>query len=263
MRITALVENKSACELKPKHGLSLYIETKRHKILFDLGPDNTLIENSKMKHIDLRGIDTVVISHGHTDHGGALAAFLQINKTAKVYVQRRAFEKHYGKYLFFKVNIGLDPKLKNHPQVVLADGDFQIDDELALFTVKNASECCSSANDTLYAAKGRDDFSHEQNLLIRGEHNVLILGCGHTGIVNIMQRAAEHHPKVCVGGFHLFNPSTKKTVSYKLLDSISERIRAYDTTFYTCHCTGIEAFRYLSERVDNIVYLSCGETIEA
>ncbi|GAA0797951.1 hypothetical protein GCM10008910_21560 [Faecalicatena orotica] len=47
MKITALVENESKCELKSKHGLSLYIETQKHKILFDIGPDRTLFENAK------------------------------------------------------------------------------------------------------------------------------------------------------------------------------------------------------------------------
>ena len=38
MIITALVENTTKSELKAKHGLSLYIETQKHKMLFDLGP---------------------------------------------------------------------------------------------------------------------------------------------------------------------------------------------------------------------------------
>ena len=42
MRIVPLVENTTKSELKAKHGLSLYIETRLHKILFDLGSDNTL-----------------------------------------------------------------------------------------------------------------------------------------------------------------------------------------------------------------------------
>ena len=44
MKIISLVENTIKSELKAKHGLSLYIETKKHKILFDLGPDKTLFE---------------------------------------------------------------------------------------------------------------------------------------------------------------------------------------------------------------------------
>ena len=43
MRIVPLVENTTKSELKAKHGLSLYIETKLHKILFDLGVDQHII----------------------------------------------------------------------------------------------------------------------------------------------------------------------------------------------------------------------------
>ena len=77
MKITSLVENTSKCELKPKHWLSLYIETKNHKILFDFGSDNTLFSNVKKRNIDLSKIDTVIVSHGHFDHGGALDNFFK------------------------------------------------------------------------------------------------------------------------------------------------------------------------------------------
>ena len=84
MRITALVENKSDCELTPVHGLALYIETEKHRLLFDLGPDDTLLKNAEKRGIDLGQVDAAVISHGHFDHGGALAAFLEVNRTAKI-----------------------------------------------------------------------------------------------------------------------------------------------------------------------------------
>lgn len=83
MKITALVENTTKSELKAKHGLSLYIETKLHRILFDLGSDETLFENASKRNIDLSKVDIVIISHGHVDHGGALHKFLNINSTEK------------------------------------------------------------------------------------------------------------------------------------------------------------------------------------
>ena len=43
MKITALVENTSHCELAAVHGLSLYVDTARHKMLFDMGPEQTLL----------------------------------------------------------------------------------------------------------------------------------------------------------------------------------------------------------------------------
>ena len=264
MKITALVENQTNSGVKAVHGLSLYIETPKHKLLFDVGPDDTLFENSEALGIDLLSVDTVIISHGHRDHGGALEQFLKLNHSAKVYVQRKAFDNHYSKSSFLKgkVSVGLVPNLQRHPQVVLLDGDHTIDDELMLFTTPNIEKCKSTANRTLYSDSGRDDFSHEQNLMIFGEKNVLILGCGHAGVVNIMEKAMAYEPQICVGGYHLWNPSTKKTVSEKLLGEISRELAEFKVSFYTCHCTGQEAYRYLAERLTNMSYLHCGEAIE-
>ena len=263
MKITALVENKSHCELKPKHGLSLYIETKNHKILFDLGPNHTLFENAKQRNIDLSLVDTVIISHGHLDHGGALGQFLEINHHAKVYVQAAAFEPHYTKVLGIRFPCGIKKTFKNHPQVVLLHGDHKIDDELSLYTVTDMSQCWSSMNNALYEGKHLDHFEHEHHLLIQENENVLIMGCGHSGVVNIMNRMKEFHPTICVGGYHLMNPNSKKSVPTELLDQIIEALKAYpDTHFYTCHCTGDEAFEYLSQRLEHMNYLSCGESIE-
>lgn len=262
MKITALVENKSMCELKPKHGLSLYIETKKHKILFDVGPDDTLFENCDKRGIDLSEIDIVIISHGHFDHGGALEQFLQINHKAKVYVQRKAFEKHYSKFLFLKVNVGITSSLQAHSQIVLIDGDYTIDSELSLFIVPKIDKCYSDANNALYTDYGQDDFTHEQNLIISENISVLIMGCGHARVVNVLEKASACNPKVCIGGYHLWNPVTKKTVSKGLLDNLVCELAKYDIRYYTCHCTGLTAYNYLSERLPNMNYLSCGDMIE-
>ena len=262
MEITALVENKSNCRLKPKHGLALYIETPKHKILFDVGPDETIFENSEKLGVDLSEADTVILSHGHYDHGGALGMFLKINHSAKVYAQRKAFEKHYSKRLFAKVDVSVDPELQTHPQVVLLEGDYTIDDELTLFVTPDIEKCYSGANKTLYTSSGKDDFSHEQNLIITGDTNVLILGCGHAGVVNILEKAVRYNPRVCVGGYHLWNPVTKKTVPNELLERIALELGKYDIRYYTCHCTGQEAFMKFAETLPDMNYLSCGEKIE-
>lgn len=214
-------------------------------------------------NIDLSEVDTVVISHGHMDHGGALKRFLQVNGKARIYVQRTAFEPHYSKFLFLKVNVGLDAELKSNPQIVLTEGDYQIDEELSLFTVGRRDKCYSGANDALYNKSGKDDFLHEQNLLIRDKKTVLITGCGHTGIVNIMEKAAAFSPQVCIGGFHLFNPLTKKTEPVSLLNNITQELQKYDgIRFYTCHCTGSEAYQFLVRQLPDVGYLSCGKSID-
>ncbi len=262
VRIVSLVENSSECGCKTAHGLSLYIETASHRVLFDVGGDDTFIRNSEQLGVDLRSVDVVIISHGHRDHGGALSLFLELNDRARVYVQRGAFKPHFSHRATGVSDIGLDVELMNSERVVLLDGDFEIDDELHLFKVSDSSECRSSANSSLYEGDEMDRFDHEQNLIIRGEKPILIMGCGHNGIVNIMKQAKRYAPSLCVGGYHLTSPSAHRDEPRTLIDQIIERLGEYpDVEFFTCHCTGVEVFRYMSSKMENMHYLSCGETI--
>lgn len=189
--------------------------------------------------------------------------FLEINSTARIFVQREAFEPHYSERESVRVPIGIDETLKTHRQMVLLDGDYKIDEELSLFTVDKREKYYSSANDVLYDRNGRDVFSHEQNLIITENQVAVVMGCGHTGVVNIMEKAGCCAPSVCIGGFHLFNPRTKETVAEDVLDGIAGELQRYaDTRFYTCHCTGEEAYGYLSQKMDNLHYISCGDRLE-
>ena len=78
MKITVLTENtisknieeSLAEKLKAEHGLSLFIETENHKILFDMGQTNLFLKNAKNLNINLEDVDFAVLSHGHYDHGG-------------------------------------------------------------------------------------------------------------------------------------------------------------------------------------------------
>ncbi len=262
MKITALVENNARGTLRPVHGLALYIETRLHKLLFDLGPDDTLFHNAALRGIDLAAVDTVILSHGHYDHGGALRQFLEVNSRATVYVQRSAFLPHFGMDGGGKRDIGLDPLLLQSPRLCLLEGDTVIDEELQVFVVTGAQKCHSPANDTLYQEDAPDAFVHEQNLILTEEGTALIMGCGHTGIVNILEKAERFRPSLCIGGFHLHNPKTNRCVDHSLLEEIAGHLRRYPgLRYYTCHCTGPEAYAYLAERVEELHYLACGDAI--
>ena len=63
MKITVLVDNTTKHkDLESAHGLSLYIEVEHHKILFDLGPDRTFLDNAQKLGIDTSDIDTEFLS---------------------------------------------------------------------------------------------------------------------------------------------------------------------------------------------------------
>ena len=103
MRITALLENTSACGLPVEHGLSLFVEMENGcRFMFDMGQTGLFARNAETLGIDLNIADFAVLSHGHYDHGGGLATFLRLNDHAPVYMSRHAFEPHFNgteKYL--------------------------------------------------------------------------------------------------------------------------------------------------------------------
>ena len=112
MKITALTENITFLEnINTEHGLSLFIETDKHKILFDTGQTSLFAENAEKLGIDLATADLCFISHGHYDHTGGLRKFLEINSTAPIYINKFAFEPHFNGTERY---IGRDTNLKDN-----------------------------------------------------------------------------------------------------------------------------------------------------
>ena len=250
-------------------GFSVYIETAKHKVLFDLGPDETYRHNAKELGIDLTAIDIVVLSHGHFDHGGALPSFLKINSKAKIFISRKAFEPHYIKVLFAKIYIGLDKSLDGNERFILVDDVMRIDDELFLFFDVDGHFDTKSNHVLLTKTQHgyvRDDFTHEQNLIVTvGDRAVLFSGCSHRGIANIVRAAHKHQPiiQAAFGGFHLYNPATKTTEPVSVTQQLTKELSAYETVYYTGHCTGNKAFKIMQSIMGNKVqYLSTGTVIE-
>lgn len=264
-KLVCLAENTSPGCCRAVHGLSVYIETDRCRLLFDLGPDGTAFDNAKTLGIDLSRVDLAVISHGHNDHGGGLGRFLEISPSAPVYVHEGAFEPHQSTAPEGLRDISLDPSLREHPRVHTLREDTALSPELTLFTAPGRDRWPSSANDTLLENGKRDLFTHEMHLLIRNalpEGDLLLMGCGHSGVINILL-ALPVPPALCVGGFHLFRPRTGETVPDETLKGISEDMKKYpDTVFYTCHCTGPQALARLSALLPGRVRaLHCGDTL--
>ena len=256
MKITALTENTSINEnIGAEHGLSLYIETDGHKILFDMGQTDMFERNAKTLCIDLSEVDIAVLSHGHYDHGGGLARFLEINKKAPVYVNEYAFEPHYNgtqKY------IGLDISLKNNSRLIFTSNVYKINDSMTLFSCnenRKSYDLGSFGLNMIQDGKFMpDDFRHEQYLLINENgKNVLISGCSHKGIMNI---AEWFKPDVLIGGFHFSKLALDKT-----LENYAETLDKYNTNFYTCHCTGMEQYVFMKKYMSRLEYLSAGQEI--
>ena len=132
MKTTSILENTSEREdMITEHGLSLYIETGKVKILFDMGQSDAFYKNAQKLGIDLSKVDIAVLSHGHYDHGGGLKRFMEINSRAPIYVMRDAFLPHFnasGKY------IGLDTELAQSGRLIFADDECVIAPDITLYS---------------------------------------------------------------------------------------------------------------------------------
>jgi len=260
----------SSDEFRSEHGLSLYIETENHKLLFDTGASDLFAENAKKMGIDLSAVDLVVISHGHYDHGGGLKTLLDINSTAKIYFHEKAFTNHYSNRSGNKVYIGLNGSLFPNDRFVLCGERLVIDEEIELFSDVRQKRLVPSGNVELFkSCEGifvQDDFAHEQNLIIsQGEKTLLIAGCAHNGIVNILDRfhfIKGRMPDYVIGGFHLYSHSAKRSEKPETVDEIGRILLKTQSHFYTCHCTGIESYHRLKSIMgENISYVSTGDQL--
>lgn len=257
MKIYTLIENTSCVDgFAYEHGLSLYIETEKMRILFDSGQSGAFADNAVKLGIDLGKVDVMILSHGHYDHSGGIGRFLELNNTAPVYISSTAFGMHYNAEDRY---IGVDEELKNSSRFVFVDDYEEIGEGITLYGADkiNAVTPIDSAGLKIKAPSGMipDTFRHEQYLMIEeNNHKVLISGCSHNGILNIMETMK---PDVLVGGFHFMKKSVEE------VKAPADKLMEYDTKYFTCHCTGIEQFDCMKQIMgDRLSYLSAGNMIE-
>lgn len=275
MKLVTLLENTACREgVRSAHGLSLYLETPRHRLLFDMGPNAAFAENAEALGVDLRAVDTAIVSHGHYDHGGGLAEFLKVNDHAPVFLHAGALgsfwaRKPGGGERF----IGLDPALREYvDRFRLTDGVMRIDGELTLFDgvadrfggLDASAALMERLTDGTFR---RDEFAHEQDLLVTAEgKSILIAGCAHRGVVNIRNRAETllgRPVDVIVGGFHLFELPPGDPDTDALIGRTARALTAGSTVFYTGHCTGEYAFEKMSAVLGGrLRRISCGSVTE-
>lgn len=272
MKIINLVENtEGSAHCGAEHGLSYYIETKKHRILMDTGASDLFMKNAEKLGVDLTKVDILVLSHGHFDHGGGILAFARINPKAAIYVQASAFGGFYADdgeegYRY----IGLDPAIKELPQLVLVSGNLEIDEELSLFSGIGTDCPVPDTNRRLKKKEGEeykeDDFCHEQCLAVRQDGQLLLFsGCAHHGIMNVLSRYSELYggePDYVFSGFHM-----KKRGGYtvedvrEVIDTASELKRMH-TCFYTGHCTGRGPYAVMREIMGSrLHYMHCGDEV--
>jgi len=219
-------------KLKTGWGFSCLVETKDKTLLFDTGADSeTLLYNMEKLKIKPEDVDIIVLSHIHQDHIGGLSGFLEKNSNVIVYLPES-----------FPANFKNDIKAR----------------KARVIEVNNATRIIEG----VYSTGQLGTFIKEQSLLIATEKGlVIITGCAHPGIVNIIEKAKQLTNQdiyLVMGGFHLSSARDSK------LHEIINSFRKLEVEKVApCHCSGNRCRElFEQEYKDNFVSNGVGKIIE-
>lgn len=269
MRIVVLIEDSAGGrDVASEHGLSLYTETEKSRILMDTGASDKTLENARRLGVDPSDIDKIVISHGHYDHTGGLLAFSKAAERAEVFMRKSAL----GDFYHGERYIGADKKIAYLENLRLIEdaGAVVIGEGVSLFSVITGGEIVPSGTLALSERKdGKnlpDDFSHEQCLVIEeGEKKILFSGCAHNGILNILNSFKELYstcPDFVFSGFHMMKKTEYTEEEVRRIRLTAEKLSSLPTVFYTGHCTGDAAFDIMKEiMAEKLVKIHSGDEI--
>lgn len=247
-RLSILCNDKAKEGYFSEHGFSVLIEKDSYKLIFDTGTTDIFLKNLQKLSKDINEIDNIVISHGHYDHLGGIRELGQFNKTFSIWVKEGIFIPKYSLERF--IGVKTENISKNLNFKFIKEDFIEIFPNIYLFGPSPMINNFESIDDTFYikSEKGdeKDKFKEEMNLVIDEGDLILITGCAHRGIANIINHAKslfKKDIKVVLGGFHLYNASKEKLENIvKYFNSVKIK------TLIPCHCTGDRTINFFEEK---------------
>ena len=269
VRITVLVENSVHLRgLRAEHGLAWHIQFGPHAVLFDTGQTELLIDNAAALGVSLDALDAVVLSHGHYDHTGGLAAVLEQSPRARLFLHPAALDSKFSLQSDGSARVvGMQDAsrsalARNRERVVESRTCTEVVPGLFLTGEIPRRTEYEDVGGRFYLDEGctqPDMLTDDQALFFdTAEGLVVLLGCGHAGVVNtvrhIRELAGQRPVHTVLGGFHLLHASAAR------LDRTVEELRALGLRqLGPAHCTGLTATtRLWSELADRCVAVAVG-----
>lgn len=219
---TILYNNTSADDsIFADHGFSCLVESNGHSCLFDAGriPDKFMTNVSQLG-VNCSRINILFISHIHGDHmGGIFDVLAKCDQPAL--------------YLPFSY-----PQTPDEPHTDKSDSDFlALLNQLKPFSSEIFREKESfKIGDSFYSTGMMEDQTYEQALIVSTSRGLIIItGCAHPGILNIVKRAKElmkQDVHFVMGGFHLVSTDSAQ------VQTIARELRKLTKYVGPCHCTG-------------------------
>jgi 7,8-dihydropterin-6-yl-methyl-4-(beta-D-ribofuranosyl)aminobenzene 5'-phosphate synthase len=268
-RITILYDafGKNA-SLKPDWGYSALVEFEGKRILFDTGNNAGIFEaNTKSLGVDLTHLDLVVISHRHGDHISGLKYLLSVNPDVAVYTPADESFRNATPAAFFNqaADSSLAPEMRYFggkvPTPLPAHGiawpGAHILNVDHFLDITNHIHLISTIAET----PGFRDMPELSLVLDTPRGPIVIVGCSHPGIENILQNLVQqtHNASVyeVIGGLHLL-VSPPVQVDKTLTDLVD---RFHVQRIAPGHCTGEHVFALLQKHFGKeYVYAGLGES---
>lgn len=250
LRITVLMENTAGGRgLVAEHGLSFWIEHGGRRILFDASQSRLPLANARRLGIDLAATEAIVLSHGHYDHTGGLAAVLRLAPAAKVFAHPAALRGKFKRDAHGTIrDIGMPAVakglLRRRPGVHLHAHPTQPLPGFFLTGPPPRQTAYETVDPGFLADRNGtqpDLIPDDQSAYVETPTGtVVILGCAHAGVINTLrhvQALTNGRPiRMVVGGMHLGDASTERmaqtVAAFRELDI---------PCLHPCHCTGFAA----------------------
>jgi 7,8-dihydropterin-6-yl-methyl-4-(beta-D-ribofuranosyl)aminobenzene 5'-phosphate synthase len=252
-------------------GYAALVEVDGRRILFDTGarPD-TVLANARELHVDLSHVDQVVLSHNHADHTGGL---LTLRKTYMAQDPAAMSRVHVAKGFFDPWRDPI-PIHRQRPELEALGVHFVQHDRAEQLApgvwltgpVPRHTDEQNYGLGLMAAGAPAPDVPDDQALIIETKDGlVVITGCGHAGIVNIidyaMKATGAHSVLAVIGGLHLYEAGDAR------LDWTADKLRTAGVRYLLAgHCTGIEATYRLRASMKlgrrEVAYGAVGATFE-
>jgi 7,8-dihydropterin-6-yl-methyl-4-(beta-D-ribofuranosyl)aminobenzene 5'-phosphate synthase len=261
VKITVAMENsvppRERRPFRAEHGLAMLIECEGQRILFDTGQSGEVVRNLSLLSVHPSQLDAVVLSHGHSDHAGGLAAVLtHAGKSLPIYAHPAIFSERYSSRDGVAHSAGL-PFSREHLESLgavfyLSQQPQNITRALTTSgTIPRLTEFEHVSTDLVIPSENGvtpDPLSDDLSLFYYEAGNlVVILGCAHAGMVNIirygMQQTGASRLIGMIGGTHL-GPADSRQIA----ESLSSLEGYHPEWVMANHCTGFSIMAELAQR---------------
>jgi len=259
MKLSVLTENCAGTIFGAEHGLSYLIEVDGKKLLFDTGHTDLYLKNAQLLDLDLNSeVDTIILSHGHWDHGDGL----QHIEGKTLVTHPAAFKKRYRKMDRSYVGLNFTLSQAKHKFTLVSTKDpYYITPSVLFLGEIPRTNDFESKNSAFIDQDGQvDDVPDDSGLaIIQDKSLIIISGCAHSGICNMTEYASSitgiNKIAAVIGGFHLKHQSKEltKTIQYLKEKRVSQ--------IYPSHCTELPALAAFFESF-RIKQLKSGMVLE-